>query len=89
MNVYVDSLPSEVSRCLDVLDHFRSTLTSNLLKEWPDHPVLTTILNVIDRISSFSVTFPLMKFVAGLEALLAAAQVRTRYCNVIRCFNSM
>ncbi|XP_076823935.1 midasin-like isoform X3 [Clavelina lepadiformis] len=74
VNIYVDPTPSEVSRCLPVLQDFHNTVTEKLLVEWPKHPVLNHLIVIIDRILSFSITFPIMKFVTGLELLLEKAQ---------------
>ena len=74
VNVYKQPLPSEAAKCVDILRDMRSTV-SVYLQEWPEHPVLSVLVLIIDRILSFSVTSPLMKFVSGLELLLSKAQV--------------
>ena len=72
--MYNESLPSEISKCLPVLHEMRSSVAA-MLNEWPDHPVLSVLVKIIDRILSYSITSPVMKFVSGLEFLLARAQV--------------
>ncbi|KAJ8270795.1 hypothetical protein GJAV_G00119370 [Gymnothorax javanicus] len=44
------------------------------LEEWPEHPALTQITVVMERILSFSLSSPLAKFLNGLEILLSKAQ---------------
>ncbi|XP_050394421.2 midasin [Patella vulgata] len=68
-DVYYDSNVAEVSQCKGVLDRFIIRL-EELLVEFPEHPTLLQILAIIERILSFSITCPIMKFLVGLELLL-------------------
>ncbi|XP_064629159.1 midasin-like [Lineus longissimus] len=72
-DIYHDANTSEVMPCLMVLDRMLAKL-NELLESWPDHPTLKQLILIIQRIKSFSVTQPLMKFVTGLEVLLQKAQ---------------
>ncbi|GAB6026519.1 hypothetical protein CHUAL_012942 [Chamberlinius hualienensis] len=72
-NFYYDSNISEVISCITILQNFSQRIYQ-ILNEWPDHPSLLQVLKVINRILSFSVTSPLMKFVTGFELLLGQAQ---------------
>ncbi|KAL5010016.1 hypothetical protein ScPMuIL_012321, partial [Solemya velum] len=72
-DIYCDPNVSEVVRCRPVLDHLVKKI-QELQMEWPDHPTLVQLIEVVDRILSFPVTSPLMKFLTGLELLLHKAQ---------------
>ncbi|XP_020142630.2 midasin isoform X1 [Microcebus murinus] len=63
----------EAQQCQPVLQGF-SEAVSQLLEDWPDHPALTQLLVVMDRIRSFPLSSPISKFLNGLEILLAKAQ---------------
>ncbi|KAL5010015.1 hypothetical protein ScPMuIL_012320 [Solemya velum] len=63
----------DVVRCRPVLDHLVKKI-QELQMEWPDHPTLVQLIEVVDRILSFPVTSPLMKFLTGVELLLHKAQ---------------
>ncbi|XP_053447165.1 midasin isoform X2 [Nycticebus coucang] len=63
----------EARQCQPVLQGFSETV-SRLLKDWPDHPALTQLLVVMDRIRSFPLSSPISKFLNGLEILLTKAQ---------------
>ncbi|XP_078492436.1 midasin isoform X3 [Ciona intestinalis] len=72
-NVYSDSCPHEVSRCIVVLQDLYGSVSKHL-EEWPEHPVLGHLVVIIDRILSFSVNEPIMKYISGLELLLEKSQ---------------
>ena len=63
----------EAVRCKGVLQPLEDRV-SELLVEWPEHPMLTAVQTVIRRILSFPVTSPLSKLVTGLEVLLQKTQ---------------
>ena len=46
---------------------------SELLQEWPEHPILLQIAAVIDRLLSFTLDSPLAKLLTGLDMVLAKA----------------
>ncbi|XP_070191391.1 midasin-like isoform X1 [Littorina saxatilis] len=73
-NVYVDPNVEEVMRCRHVLQKFVARVTQ-LLQEWPDHPTLKQLLLLVERIESFPVTAPIVKFLTGMELLLEKAQL--------------
>ncbi|CAG0889503.1 unnamed protein product [Darwinula stevensoni] len=60
-------------KCLDVLRGLRNRI-HELLDDWPDHPTLQQILMVVERILSFSIVSPLMRFLVGLEMVLGKCQ---------------
>ncbi|XP_037699423.1 midasin isoform X2 [Choloepus didactylus] len=64
---------AEARQCQPVLQGF-SEAVSQLLQDWPEHPVLEQLLVVMDRIRSFPLSSPVSKFLNGLEILLAKAQ---------------
>ncbi|XP_076336290.1 midasin isoform X2 [Tachypleus tridentatus] len=72
-DIYQDPNPSQVLCCRPLLERFRSRVKL-LLETFEDHPTLKQVLKVIERILSFSVASPLMKFITGLELLLSTAQ---------------
>ncbi|KAH9525003.1 AAA ATPase midasin [Bulinus truncatus] len=72
-NIYYDSNVPEVIKCKPVLESLRKRV-QELQVEWPDHPTLLLLNQIIDRIMSFSVSEPVMKFLTGLELVLLKAQ---------------
>nr|XP_054753628.1 midasin-like [Lytechinus pictus] len=72
-DIYHDPNIPETIRCKPVLDDFMERI-KGLLAEWPEHPTLKQLTMLIERIQSFSVDSPLMKFVTGLELLLSKSQ---------------
>uniref|UniRef100_A0A8W8MR76 Midasin n=1 Tax=Magallana gigas TaxID=29159 RepID=A0A8W8MR76_MAGGI len=72
-DVYRDANFSEVIKCVPVLHRLMHRVTE-LREEWPDHPTLTQLTQLVDRILSFPVTSPVIKFLTGLELLLEKAQ---------------
>ena len=72
-DIYYDPAVSDVLKCRPVLDSFKLRIRE-LLAEWEGHPTLIELMTVIDRIMSFPVTSPLIKFVTGLEVLIHKAQ---------------
>jgi len=65
-------------RCKPALRSMRSRV-NELLADWEDHPTLVEVITVIDRISAFPVTSPVMRYVTGLEVLVHKAQVWNKY----------
>ncbi len=47
-----------------------------LLSEWPDHPLLTQLAGICERLLALPLAAPLKTALTGLELLLARAQVR-------------
>ncbi|PIK42635.1 putative midasin [Apostichopus japonicus] len=72
-DIYHDANPSEATKCRPLLEEL-TTKVDKLMEEWPEHPALKHLKLFISRIESFPVNSPLMKFVTGLEMLLAKAQ---------------
>lgn len=64
---------SEARFCLPVLKQL-SVAIKQRLDDWPEHPALTQLSVVIDRMLAFSLASPLAKFLNGLEILLSKAQ---------------
>jgi midasin len=50
---------------------------AGLLEEWPEHPLLTQLTAICERLLALPVTAPLKTALTGLELLLARAQVGT------------
>ncbi|GFO05689.1 midasin, partial [Plakobranchus ocellatus] len=72
-NIYYDENVSEVLRCRRVLGSLLARV-AQLQQEWPDHPTLLLLNQIMDRIFSFSVLSPVVKYLTGLELLLQKAQ---------------
>ena len=73
----IDMYAGNVSEAILIhkpLDALQGRL-SELLKEWPDHPVLSQLHAIIERILDFPIQSPLKKLLTGLELLLAKAQL--------------
>ncbi|XP_035825952.1 midasin isoform X2 [Aplysia californica] len=72
-NFYYDTNIQEVMKCRPVIDGLRVRV-DELQKEWPQHPTLILLQQVMTRILSFPVSCPVVKFLTGLELLLEKAQ---------------
>ncbi|XP_035663677.1 midasin-like [Branchiostoma floridae] len=72
-DIYHDPNIPEVLQCRTLLAGV-TVRTEELLAQWPDHPTLKQIAQLVERLLSFPVTSPLMKFLTGLELLLKKAQ---------------
>ncbi|XP_053396218.1 midasin-like isoform X2 [Mercenaria mercenaria] len=72
-DIYHDTNVPEVIQCLPVINCLRVRVTE-LQQEWPDHPTLKQLCEIMDRIESFPITCPVMKFLTGIELLLQTAQ---------------
>ncbi|XP_078699924.1 midasin-like [Branchiostoma floridae x Branchiostoma belcheri] len=72
-DIYHDPNIPEVLQCRTLLAGV-TVRTEELLAQWPDHPTLKQLVQLVERLLSFPVTSPLMKFLTGLELLLKKAQ---------------
>ncbi|KAJ1151695.1 hypothetical protein NDU88_004475 [Pleurodeles waltl] len=63
----------QVRQCQPVLNEFTKEV-KQLLEKWCEHPALTQLLVVMDRIRGFPLSSPLSKFLNGLEILLNKSQ---------------
>eukprot|EP00112_Aurelia_sp_Birch-Aquarium-sp1_P018771 Seg453.13 transcript_id=Seg453.13/GoldUCD/mRNA.D3Y31 product=Midasin protein_id=Seg453.13/GoldUCD/D3Y31 len=79
-DIYHESNIAEVQKLTPLLAEFSSRITE-LLNEFPEHPALIQIQQIIDRILSFPVNQPLMKFLTGLEILLKQSQDWESYAS--------
>jgi midasin len=59
----------EVKHVYKPLEEF-SLKILEYLAEWPENPLLLSLLKIVHRIVSFSVTTPLIQILTGLEILL-------------------
>lgn len=62
---------------------------SELLEEWPDHPVLAQLSAIVARVLGMPVTCPLKQLLTGVELLLARAQVRGKVEGVNCCLRAV
>ncbi|KAK3098216.1 hypothetical protein FSP39_017284 [Pinctada imbricata] len=72
-DIYHDPNIQEVLRCPPVLERLVTRVTE-LQMEWPDHPVLKQIIEIVKRILSFPLTAPVIKYLTGMELLVEKAQ---------------
>ncbi|XP_068082683.1 midasin [Anabrus simplex] len=70
---YRDSNPGEVRQCLPLLGNVKQRV-QELLDQWPDHPTLSQVMKILERIQDFPVTSPVARFLTGLELLLTKMQ---------------
>ena len=68
-NIYKDENIAEAQLLLAPLQSLKLTIFQ-LLKQWPEHPILQQICKIINRLLEFPVNSPLMKFITGLEILM-------------------
>ncbi|XP_042896414.1 midasin [Parasteatoda tepidariorum] len=68
-DVYRDPNPAEVMNLYPVFSHLEAR-SKQLMKEHGDNPHLDEIIKLVERILSFPITDPVMKFVLGLEMLI-------------------
>jgi len=68
-DIYVDSNVSEARLAQPVLAAFSDRIVE-LLKEWPENPILEQLLKIVSRILGFPLSTPILKITTGLELLL-------------------
>jgi len=68
-NFYSDSNVEEVKKCLPVCQDILNNV-DELLKEWPENPILKSIQCIIERIYTFPIISPVSRFLTGLQILL-------------------
>ena len=71
---YHDPSILQAESCVPLLLAVRKRV-NELLGLWPSNPILEEINLIIDRVLSFDVRSPVVKFLAGLELLLTKCQV--------------
>jgi len=67
-NFYSDSNIEEVKQCLPVCQNILNSV-DELLKEWPENPILKSIQCIIERIYTFPIVSPVSRFLTGFEIL--------------------
>ncbi|KAH3728947.1 hypothetical protein DPMN_054910 [Dreissena polymorpha] len=72
-DMYHDPNVPEVIQLVEVLRTVRARVME-LQGEWPDHPTLKKLHEIMDRIEEQPITDPVMKFLTGIELLLKTAQ---------------
>ncbi|KOC69200.1 Midasin, partial [Habropoda laboriosa] len=70
---YRDPNIPEIEECQPCFDKFCARI-NELLKEWPENPILNSIKLIVDRLFSFSVDSSLSRFLVGVELLLTKIQ---------------
>ncbi|CAK9810770.1 MDN1 [Anthophora quadrimaculata] len=70
---YKDPNIPEIEECQPTFDRFYARI-NELLKEWPENPILNSIKLIVDRLFSFSVDSALSRFLVGVELLLTKIQ---------------
>ncbi|KAK0095768.1 hypothetical protein PV326_007436 [Microctonus aethiopoides] len=66
---YNSSNIDKVKQCLPTLEKLLDKIEMFLV-EWPEHPTLKSIHEIIQRINKFAVTSPISRFLTGFELLL-------------------
>ncbi|XP_047493219.1 LOW QUALITY PROTEIN: midasin-like [Penaeus chinensis] len=72
-NIYLDPNPQEALKVRPLVQAVRERV-DELLRSWPDHPVLMMVNTVVNRVLGFTLTSPLMRHIVGLETILEKAQ---------------
>ena len=74
-NVYHDSNTEQVLVCKDHLHLFKSKIGELLAnEEFVNHPLLLELLKLIDKLESFNLNDPVMKYLTGIEILLGKSE---------------
>ena len=79
-NIHTDPNISESQLLQKPLHTFKLTI-QNLLEQWPENPVLQNLIKIIDRLLSFPIYSPLVKFITGLELLLRKANEWEKFAH--------
>ncbi|XP_017784384.1 PREDICTED: midasin [Nicrophorus vespilloides] len=66
---YKDPNVEEVEPAYVILLNLQKKV-NELLAEWPEHPTLSTVIDLIERIFNFDITSPLSRFLTGFDILL-------------------
>ncbi|XP_065840955.1 midasin-like isoform X3 [Oscarella lobularis] len=77
-DIYHDSNIPAVRSILPILKSFCSRV-KEILVDLPDNPVMIQLLDIVDKIKSFSLSNSIMKFLTGLELLLEKSQAWEMY----------
>jgi len=70
----VGGCPGEMALLVPPVAAIRRRLTT-LLEEWPDHPLLTQLTQICDRMLALPLLGPVKSGLTGIELLLARAQI--------------
>ncbi|KAJ3005956.1 AAA ATPase midasin, partial [Thoreauomyces humboldtii] len=70
---YRDANVAEARRIHEILSALDARL-GELLAQWPEHSVLLQLAMLCERITSFSITSPVMKLLTGLEIVIQKCQ---------------
>eukprot|EP00897_Mesotaenium_endlicherianum_P007207 jgi/Mesen1/6514/ME000332S05520 len=74
-DIYKDPKPAELAVMLPPMSALLTRI-GVLLEEWPDHPVLLSLVNIARRVLSLpAASTPVVKALVGVELLLEKAQV--------------
>ncbi|RMZ98183.1 Midasin, partial [Brachionus plicatilis] len=71
-DIYHDSNCEQVLALKKCLDSLTKRIES-VLREWPQNPVLVELTKIVNKIESFNLNDPLMKYLTGIELLLGRA----------------
>ncbi|CAM6097712.1 unnamed protein product [Calypogeia fissa] len=72
-DMYTDAHPSEIALMLDPVGGFVKRI-ADLLKDWPEHPILQQLLHISKTLLSFPLDTVVMKALTGVELLLSKSQ---------------
>eukprot|EP00002_Diphylleia_rotans_P015670 TRINITY_DN3035_c0_g2_i1.p1 TRINITY_DN3035_c0_g2~~TRINITY_DN3035_c0_g2_i1.p1 ORF type:complete len:5322 (+),score=1048.10 TRINITY_DN3035_c0_g2_i1:101-16066(+) len=80
VDIYHDPDPQESILVVEILQPFVKKV-EDLLEQFPEHPLLSQIRRLCQRILSFSLATPFMKVLIGLELLLRKANEWEAYAS--------
>lgn len=74
-NIYHDANPEQVLRFKTYLDGLKSRINDLLrLDEFIDNPILVELMKLAQKLETFNLNDPLMKYLTGIELLLQKAE---------------
>lgn len=73
LNIYVEPMADEAHLLFEPLASLKSRL-SELLIQWPEHPILNYLSYISNRLLMMPVTNPFMKFITGLDMLVKKSE---------------
>ncbi|KAI9314233.1 hypothetical protein BX666DRAFT_1863084, partial [Dichotomocladium elegans] len=70
---YASENVAEAKRVEPIINRFKARVKEIQL-EWPEHEILQQLIDISDRLLSFSITSPVAKFLTGVEFLLQKSE---------------
>ena len=73
-NFYIDPRPIEAAKLRPLLMPLLARV-EGLLEQWPEHPSLVIVAQVIERVFKFHITAPMARLLSGLESILLKTEI--------------